>query len=541
MRFSARLRRPELAVETLLLAGSLVLASVANLAFWRAALAGRVLTDPATLRYVAATFVLLAAAHFFVLGLVATRHTVRPLLALAFVASAALGYYMQRYGVVFDASMVRNVLRTDYREARDLVTPDLAGWLLAGALAAAALWLPDLRLRPLGRAFAVRVAALAVALVVGVAALLANFQDFASQMRNDRKLRFSIAPANFAWSLGVVLGADLREATGPREPLEPVARASAAGRRPVLVVLAIGETARAANFSLNGYARETNPELAQLDLVNFPQTRACGTSTEVSLPCMLSPFGRADYDESRIRRHESLPQLLARTGLRTLWLDNQSGCKGACEGVEFRDLRAATVPGICAGGYCHDEVLLEELKRVALGAGGDTVVLLHMMGNHGPAYFRRYPPELKRFTPACERLELRDCSRDEIVNAYDNAILATDRFLARTIRYLQGLSERFDTALVYVSDHGESLGEHGLYLHGLPYALAPREQIEVPMFWWLAPGAARNLGVDLVCLKQRAGSSASHDNLYHSVLGLLGVQTPRYRPERDLFKACRSP
>src|SRR5258706_6557351 len=351
--------------------------------------------------------------------------------------------------------MVRNVLRTDYREARDLVTPDLAGWLLAGALAAAALWLPDLRLRPLGRAFAVRVAALAVALVVGVAALLANFQDFASQMRNDRKLRFSIAPANFAWSLGVVLGADLREATGPREPLEPVARASAAGRRPVLVVLAIGETARAANFSLNGYARETNPELAQLDLVNFPQTRACGTSTEVSLPCMLSPFGRADYDESRIRRHESLPQLLARAGLRTLWLDNQSGCKGACEGVEFRDLRAATVPGICPGGYCHDEVLLEELKRVALGAGGDTVVLLHMMGNHGPAYFRRYPPELKRFTPACERLELPDCNRDEIVNAYDNAILATDRFLARTIRYLQGLNERFDTALVYVSDHGE--------------------------------------------------------------------------------------
>src|SRR5258706_13515408 len=142
MRFSARLRRPELAVEPLLLAGSLVLASVANLAFWRAALAGRVLTDPATLRYVAATFVLLAAAHFLVLGLVATRHTVRPLLALAVVASAALGYYMQRYGVVFDASMVRNVLRTDYREARDLLTADLAGWLTAGALVSATLWLP---------------------------------------------------------------------------------------------------------------------------------------------------------------------------------------------------------------------------------------------------------------------------------------------------------------------------------------------------------------------------------------------------------------
>jgi len=541
MRFAAHLRRPELAAETMLLAGSLVLASVANLAFWRAALAGRELGDAATLRYVATTFVLLAAAHFFVLGLVATRHTLRPLLALAFIASAALGYYMQRYGVVFDASMVRNVLRTDYREARDLLTPDLAGWLVAGALVAAAFWLPRLRPRPLGRALVLRVLALVLALAAGVAALLANFQDFASQMRNDRKLRFTIAPANFAWSLGVVLGADLRDAAGPREPLEPVSRAVAAGRRPVLVVLVIGETARAANFSLNGYARATNPELAQLDLAYFPNTRACGTSTEVSLPCMLSPFGRAEYDENRIRRHESLPQLLARTGLRTLWLDNQSGCKGACEGVEFRDLRAATVPGACAGGYCHDEVLLEELKRVALAAAGDTVVLLHMMGNHGPAYFRRYPPELRRFTPACERLELRDCSREEIVNAYDNAILATDRFLARTIRYLDGLGERFDTALVYVSDHGESLGEHGLYLHGLPYAFAPREQLEVPMLWWFAPAAAKHLGVDLACLKRRAASAASHDNLYHSVLGLLGVKTPRYRPARDLFEGCRSP
>ncbi|HEX9397745.1 MAG TPA: phosphoethanolamine--lipid A transferase [Burkholderiales bacterium] len=541
MRFAAHLRRPELAVETILFAGSLLLASLANLVFWRAALAGRPAADPATLRYVAATFVLLAAAHFFVLGLVATRHTVRPLLALAIVASAALGYYMQRYGVVFDASMVRNVLRTDYREARDLLTLDLAGWLLAGALVAAALWLVRPRRRPLGHALALRAAALIAALAVGAAALLANFQDLASQMRNDRKLRFAIAPANFAWSLGVVLAGDLREAAGPREPLEPVSRAAnAAGRRPLLLVLVIGETTRAANFSLGGYARETNPELAKLDLVYFPHARACGTSTEVSVPCMLSPFGRADYDESRIRRHESLPQLLARAGLRTLWLDNQSGCKGACEGLEFRDLRAATVPGICAGGYCHDEVLLEELKRVAQDAAGDTVVLLHTMGNHGPAYFRRYPSELKRFTPACERLELRDCSREEIVNAYDNAILATDRFLARTVRYLASLDGRFETALFYASDHGESLGEHGLYLHGLPYALAPREQIEVPMFWWLPPAAAKRLGVDLACLKRRAGAPASHDNLYHSVLGLLRVTTARYRPDRDLFLLCSS-
>ena len=539
----ARLRRPELSVETIVLLGSVYLASVANLTFWRAALSGRAVTDPATLRYVAATFVLFVAVHFFVLGLIATRHSVRPLLALLIVVSAAAGYYMQRYGVVFDSSMVRNVVRTDYREARDLITLDFLGWLLLGALIAASLWAVRPRRRSLLRALLVRAGALAAALVIGTLALLAGFQDLSSQMRNDRKLRFTITPGNIAWSLGAVIAADLRVAATAPDPLEPVRRraGAAAARRPTLLVLAIGETARAANFSLNGYARLTNPELAKLDLVNFPQARACGTSTEVSVPCMLSPFGRADYDESRIRRHESLPQLLSRAGLRVFWFDNQSGCKGACRGLEFRDLRGAKVPGICAGGYCHDEILLEELKRVVREATGDTVVLLHMMGNHGPAYFRRYPPELKRFVPACERLELRDCSREEIVNAYDNAILYTDRVLASTIRFLATQGARFDAALFYASDHGESLGENGLYLHGLPYLLAPREQLEVPMFWWLPPEAARGLNVDVECLRRKATGPASHDNLYHSVLGLLSVETAHYRSERDLFQGCRNP
>lgn len=180
-----------------------------------------------------------------------------------------------------------------------------------------------------------------------------------------------------------------------------------------------------------------------------------------------------------------------------------------------------------------------EKDGLVLGAARDRVVVLHQLGNHGPAYFRRYPPELKRFTPACESNELRDCSREQIVNAYDNAILYTDRFLARTIRFLDSLRARYDVALVYASDHGESLGEHGLYLHGMPYAIAPREQLEVPALWWLADEAVDAAGVDMACLRRRAGRAVSHDHLFHSVLGLLAVATPAYRGERDLFAACR--
>jgi lipid A ethanolaminephosphotransferase len=337
-----------------------------------------------------------------------------------------------------------------------------------------------------------------------------------------------------------VLVGDARSATVARDPPEPAVRAAPASRKPTLFVLVVGETARAANFSLGGYPRPTNPELARLPVVYFAHTTACGTSTEVSLPCMFSPFGRADYDEARIRRHESLLHLLARAGLRVVWLDNQSGCKGVCDGLQVRDLSRAQVPGLCDGERCLDEILLHGLRDAVGGTTADTVVVLHQLGNHGPAYFRRYPAAFRRFEPACESTEFADCTREQIVNAYDNAILYTDHLLAQAIGYLDGLSDRYEVALAYVSDHGESLGERGLYLHGMPYAIAPREQLEVPMLWWFGADSARAFDVDLDCLRRRAQQAVTHDHLFHSVLGLLRVATPRYRAERDLFEGCRA-
>jgi lipid A ethanolaminephosphotransferase len=536
-----RLKRPELALETILLLASLYLASVANATFWRTAFAGRPFLDASSLRLAALTFALLVALHFTALGLLATRHTFRPLLALTIVTCAVASHFMQLYGVVLDPAMLRNVLHTDMREAGELMTSGFFGSLALGVALSSLLWAVVPKRLPLARALLVRAGAVAAALLLALGALLVAFQDLGSQMRNERALRYTLVPGNVLWSLGRVLVTDARAAGTVRDPLDPVARAidAAAGRKPLLLVMVIGESARAKSFSLNGYARGTNPELAKLDLVNFPHTTACGTSTEVSLPCMLSPFGRAEYDEERIRRHESLPQLLARAGLRVVWLDNQSGCKGVCDGLEFHDLSRERVAGLCADGQCFDGILLHGLKRVLSGASRDTVVVLHQLGNHGPAYFRRYPPEMKRFTPACESNELRDCTPAQIVNAYDNAILYTDRVLADTIAFLTTQQERFDVALVYASDHGESLGERGLYLHGLPYVIAPSEQLEVPMLWWLPAPAAQALGVDLACLRRKTADKASQDNLYHSTLGLLRVQTPRYRQRLDLFQGCR--
>jgi lipid A ethanolaminephosphotransferase len=533
--------RPRPSIELLLLAISAFLVATANGTFWRTLLAGRDPAAPATWGFATAVGAMLLSIHFVLPALVSTRRTIRPVATVLLGVAAAASFYAQRYGTLVDPSMVRNVLATDTREAGELLGLDLLLHLtLYGAIPIALVWWCVPRARGWRRGLPMRAGAILLAAAVGLGALFAVFQDFASTMRNQKALRYAITPANAIWSIGSVAASAAAGGVARREPPDPATRVARDGRRPTLLVVVVGETARAANWQLNGYARATTPELAARgDVTSFVHATACGTSTEVSVPCMFSPYGRAEYDESRIRLTDSALHVIARAGVQVLWRDNQAGCKGVCEGLPEQNLSRAQVPGLCDDERCFDEVLLHGLDAVVRDARDDLMVVLHQLGNHGPAYFRRYPPEFRRWTPTCDRSELRDCSRQEIVNAYDNAILYTDRFLARTIAFLESQRARFDVAMTYVSDHGESLGEKGLFLHGVPHAFAPREQIEVPMFWWMPEDAARGLRVDLGCLRERAARPSGHDDLYHSLIGLLGIDTPRYRAERDVFAGCR--
>jgi lipid A ethanolaminephosphotransferase len=253
---------------------------------------------------------------------------------------------------------------------------------------------------------------------------------------------------------------------------------------------------------------------------------------------MFSLFGRRHYDERKIRQHESLLHVLDHAGISVLWRDNQSGCKNVCLGLPTERLHRSSDPTWCDSERCLDEILLEGLEAKVSDTPGHFAVVLHQLGNHGPAYFRRYPDEFRRFLPSCDTEDLSRCSRPEIVNAYDNALLYTDHFLARTIAMLEAIKTH-DTVLVYVSDHGESLGERGLFLHGLPYVLAPKEQTEVPMIFWVSPNYARGRKIDMACLRDSARQPTSHDALFHTVLGLLGVKTELYDPLLDLVAPCR--
>ena len=541
--------RLPLTVEQVLLATSLFWAVSANRPFLTAALKDRDPAHPASWGFALALLLMLAALHFLLLALVANRYTVKPLLALLIVVTAFATYYMQSFGIYLDPSMLRNVMRTDLAEARELFSWRLLPHLLLYAvLPLCLLWRVRLVTGSWVRAGVTRLGALTVAAATLVITLVLVFQAFSSLMRNHRDMRYLVTPGNYLWSLASVLAAQTHGAVKPRLAIgldatagpRLAARISAAAR-PLVVVLVVGETARAANWGLSGYARQTTPELARLPVINFPDVVACGTNTEVSLPCMFAPVGRRDYDEARIRGSESLLHVLARAGVAVHWRDNQSGCKSVCKGLPQDNVLILKPSGLCENGRCLDEGLLVGLEQRLATARGAQLLTLHMLGNHGPSYFRRYPPAFARFAPACQHDDLQKCSREEIVNAYDNALLYTDHVLASLIAKLQAASNVVDSALIYVSDHGESLGENNLYLHGLPYAIAPDVQKRVPMVVWFSAGAPASMGLDTTCLQRRAQQPTAHDHLFHTVLGLLDVKTALFDRSLDLTADCRAP
>lgn len=532
-------------VETLLLLVLAYLVVTANGAWWSAVARGRDWSRPASWLFMACCFVALVALHFVALAPVTSRRLARPLLTLIVVVTAAATYYMRNFSVMLDPTMVRNVLRTDAREARELVSGSLIAWIVLWSVVPVAfIWFVRLQRPPVVRALLGRALSVAAAFVVCLLAILPISRDITAFMRNQREARYLITPGNYLYGLAMNSLQSVADSQASREIVAADARltrVALADPAPRVLVLVVGETARAANFSLLGYPRETNPELARMNVVAFSNVTSCGTSTEVSVPCMFSRLGRANYDEHRIRNSESLLDVLVRAGFAVKWLDNQSGCKRVCNGagVEYRKLDAAFAPDLCKGAECHDEILVRQLQADLRQVTGNTVFVLHMMGNHGPAYYRRYPREFRRFLPDCATPELRDCSRAEVVNAYDNAILYTDHVLARVIGTLTSDTRGFASAMIYVSDHGESLGEHGLYLHGMPYAIAPAVQTRVPMMVWLSKRLTGSGDVDLRCLRDKAHDALSHDNLFHSVLGFLGVQTSAYLAPQDIFHGCR--
>ena len=492
-------------------------------------------------------FLFQVATYFFFLRLLSLRYVLKTVAALMVVTAAAASYFMGEYGAVIDMNMIRNVFQTDSAEAGDLVTWAAAAWVgglgLAPALAIALVRIKWPAWKPLLRA---NLTGCALALAVVIANFAAFSNDYFSVLREQQAIVFMSTPANVVLAGGKLAVRSVRHYSGPLTPIGLDAQrdqAPGSSVRPLVTILVIGETARAENFSLFGYQRDTNPGLKAIpDLIAFPQVSSCGTDTGVSVPCMFSGLGRARYSLRAVQRNENLLDLVLRTGLDVTWVDNQGGCKGVCARIPTVTLTQSSDPRFCIEGECHDEILLEGLEQRIASMTKGGVIVLHMMGSHGPAYFKRVPAAFARFKPVCETAQFSRCARDEIVNAYDNTIAYTDHVLASLVALLRETSGSGpDTMMLYVSDHGESLGENGVYLHAMPYVIAPKQQTHVPMVMWLSPTAREALKVENDCLADLARAKAfSHDNLFHTVLGLHRIRTSVYDEGLDILKPCRN-
>ena len=542
--------RGALRPATAIILAALWIATIANLALWRALAGLPELANGRGLAFGIAFGVMIAAVHVALLSLLAWRWTLKPVLALVLLSAAVGAYFMLTYGVVIDRTMMVNVLLTDTREARELLSWRMLGaLLLLGALPLALLWRTPLRwatpLRQTGQNAILLIASCAV--LAGAGGLF--FQDFSATMRNHTQLRYLVNPLNSFYALAIMGRKPIQRSGVAVAPLGEDAHlpALAAGARPPLVIMVLGETARADHLGLNGYARDTTPRLAQENVVSLRNVWSCGTNTAASVPCMFSNLGREAF-ENRQTNTEGLVDVLQRAGMAVLWLDNQAGgCKGVCDRVpkvDYRQLQAAA-PELCADDECFDEIMLRGLhERIAqLPAerrARGVVVFMHQMGSHGPAYYKRTPAGFKKFMPECTTNALQQCPREQVVNAFDNTILYTDHFLASAIDWLKQRDNQWAPAMVYLSDHGESLGENNLYLHGLPYRFAPDVQKHVPWIFWLSPTFEQQSGVKLDFLARQQGEKLSHDHYFHSTLGLLGVQTQVHDPARDVFTSCRA-
>ncbi|MBX9906127.1 MAG: phosphoethanolamine--lipid A transferase [Burkholderiales bacterium] len=517
------------------------LVSVYNIPFWNTVIDARNILFINDLPFILSTFSVLVLIFNSLLALLTFPRIAKPVVIALILFSAIATSFALRLGIMIDKSMIQNVFETDLAEATSLVNPSLLlDFLLLGLLPAAIISRARIRCGTPGRELRTKSAVIVSGIALSILLVWVFSAEYASILRNHRELRFMLTPTNMINSTYGYLSQRYRKsrqietASDVRRILSPSVNAN-----PSLLVLVIGETARASDFSLNGHDRLTNPLLSTKDILYFSNAQACGTATAVSLPCMFSDLGEAGYSLEKARSRENLIDVLIRAGLDVIWLDNNSGCKGICTRASYESLASRNDSSLCNDNNCLDEIFVKALQDRLLDLKKDTVLVMHMKGSHGPAYFRRYPQRFEAFKPACKSVDLSSCNPETIHNAYDNTILYTDFVLFSVIEVLGKNLQHISSALFYVSDHGESLGENGLYLHGMPKFIAPRTQIDIPIIAWLSDEFSARTGINKDCINDQRQQPYSHDYVFHTILGIWNIKTSWYKSSLDMFR-CRA-
>lgn len=481
---------------------------------------------------------------FFSMTLFVFSHSTiqRPVLIIVIWIAAVVHYFSANYGTIIDDTMIQNLFETDTLEAKGLLSGKLVLHIVLYA-AIPSIILIALKIKPISHKKWLAQCLVVVTALIGVASssVFFGYKELSIALREHREIRQLVNPSYAVYSFA-------KYASHRPDSTPQTIQTIAVGLQPRLVrkndrhrllVLVVGETARADHFSLNGYDRNTNPALSKLNVVSLTNAWSCGTSTAESLPCMFSDLNRDDYSRSKAAERENLLDVLAKVGVNVSWIDNNSGSKNVADRISYlhtSDFPESLRQKYCTGGECYDEILVDALAERLPTISADTVIVLHLMGQHGPNYSKRYPPQFSQFEPTCDRKDIFNCSQESIVNAYDNSIRYTDYVVAKLIDRVKDKSDNVDSVVIYVSDHGESLGESGIYLHGAPWRFAPDAQKRIPFIIWTSPNAKQSISD---CLLPERDAEVSHDSLFPSVLSLFSDEDSYDRNLRlNIFEPC---
>ena len=471
------------------------------------------------------------------------RYVLKPALIILCLVNSMVTFAAVNYGVIFDTDMIANIFQTNISEASSYFSLSaVLYFIFLGLLPAIVIYRLKINYgQSVLKNMALRIGTLAVLSVLALSIVLPNYQLYSFIGRNNKILIKEIQPFSY-----IIASTKYVKNTYFPQKMEYVslgddARVLSSSDRPKLMFFVVGETARAQNFGSLGYERNTNVYTQKEHVISFADVKSCATATAKSVPCMFSDLKRESFDDVQAQYRDNLLDVIKKAGIDVTWYENDGGCKGVCKNIKTIEIQADESRELCTNGTCKDEVFLKYAQDITQNVHKDTVVVFHLIGSHGPKYYERYPKSFKKFTPDCNRADVENCSLEEVKNAYDNTVLYTDYVLYSLIHeVLEKNMDKYDPLLLYISDHGESLGENGLFLHGTPYMIAPEYQTTIPMQIWMPQQTASDLSLDVKCLRENtAGRDLSHDNLFHTVLGLLQVQTEVYNSDLDVMKMCR--
>ncbi|RTY96771.1 phosphoethanolamine--lipid A transferase EptA [Flavobacterium sp. GSN2] len=450
-------------------------------------------------------------AFVFFLLFFLSRYVGKFLLVLFFIINSVAVYFVNTYSVIIDESMIGNILNTNYDESSSFFSFKLVVYLLFLGIIPSIYIIKVKVINVTVKRFFVLIS-LTLLFILGL--VIANSSNVLWIDKNSKTLGGLAMPWSYTVNISLFYAHESKK--NEKEILLP--NATIKDNQKSVVVLVIGESARSQNFSLYGYNKNTNPLLSKTNNVFHFNAKSDATYTTAGVKSILEHKNTDDL-------YEILPNYLHRNNVEVIWRTTNWGEPPIH--IKNYQNRAFLMPNCKGDGCNYDEVLLSGLKEQILASKKNKIlIVLHTSTSHGPTYSKKYPSEFETFKPVCKSVELANCSQTELINAYDNTIVYTDYILANIIKDLKQLTA-YKSTMIFVSDHGESLGEKNLYMHGLPLSIAPKEQYEIPFIVWYSDNSSKHL---------KPNEMLSQNHVFHSVLNFLNIQSPIYNEELNIFK-----